>query len=95
MWSNYETVSSEEILVCPNPAVGVDHVVFSKIPSDSRVLKIYNIAGELVKVLYVNGQRNPRWYLDNSYAKPVASGVYIVQTESSKGVSCGKFVVVR
>ncbi|MBU1754119.1 T9SS type A sorting domain-containing protein, partial [bacterium] len=57
------------------------------------VIKIYNIAGELIKEIDVNAVELQRW---NISQENIASGIYIYTvTGGSEGKSVGKIGIVK
>ncbi|GAI52230.1 unnamed protein product, partial [marine sediment metagenome] len=82
-----EGLPSESVFNYPNPAKGVDKTTvhfecgYANLKSE---VKIYNIAGELVRTLPNEDRTSPasqtyeyEWKLNNDSGKKVASGVYI------------------
>ena len=74
-----------KINVFPNPYYGVNHqelnkysrfVTFNHLPS-SAVIRIFNLAGILVKTINHSGSQFESWDLTNESSLPVASGLYI------------------
>lgn len=83
----------EKINVFPNPYYGFNafessrsqkYVTFNHLP-DRATIRIFNLAGVLVKVIEKIPQSSPgqfvRWNLTNENNLPVASGIYIVHID--------------
>lgn len=81
----------QSINVFPNPYYGVNpqelnkyqrFVTFSHLPKDATI-RIYNIAGTLIKTITRAGAASQfeRWDLANESGLPVASGIYLVYIE--------------
>jgi hypothetical protein len=83
----------------PNPLiVGTkDDITIEGLPTIGMVdIKIYNIAGELVRderVLAPDG--NWKWNARNNDNEPVASGIYIYLMTNEKDKAVGKIAVIR
>ncbi|MEW6096310.1 MAG: cohesin domain-containing protein [bacterium] len=95
-----------EVIVYPNPykAWKHDHITFGHPREvDKRLtayatIKIFNIAGELVRTLEVvpsdNGEKI--WNVDNDSGEKVASGIYIYLITNPKGEKCiGKIGIIK
>ncbi|MEW6097054.1 MAG: FG-GAP-like repeat-containing protein [bacterium] len=65
----------EEVFVWPNPVHPPHKMTFGKLAGRSGVIKIFNIAGELVKKIPFDG--NTPWDVTNEDNRIVASGIYI------------------
>ncbi|MEW6606939.1 MAG: FG-GAP-like repeat-containing protein [bacterium] len=65
----------EDVFVWPNPVHPPHKMTFSKLAGRSGVIKIFNIAGELVKKIPFND--NATWDVTNEDNRTVASGIYI------------------
>ncbi|MEK7248786.1 MAG: T9SS type A sorting domain-containing protein, partial [Bacteroidota bacterium] len=83
----------QDIKVFPNPYYGLNRaetdrvsrfVTFSHLP-DQAIIRIFNLAGNLVRTLRkddpVNTNQFLRWNLQNENGLPVASGIYIAYIE--------------
>ena len=95
LWKKFVNIEKNVVYAYPNPAKNVEFVKFN-IPYDAKEIKIYNITGEFVNEIKVIDVFNTRWYLDNYYYKPVATGIYIfmVKTKDNK-IYKNKIAVVR
>ncbi len=95
----------QNVKVFPNPYYGFNRaetdrvnrfVTFSHLP-DQATIRIFNLAGNLVRTLEKNDQTNTnqfmRWDLQNENGLPVASGIYIVYIEM-KGIGTTKTLKV-
>ncbi|MGC8653900.1 MAG: T9SS type A sorting domain-containing protein [Candidatus Kryptoniota bacterium] len=81
----------DKINVFPNPYYGMNlmetnrllkYVTFNHLPPSNVTIRIYNLAGRLVKTIqHSNGTQFETWNLRNEANLPVASGIYIVQVE--------------
>ncbi len=86
--------------VYPNPvktgSMHYSRVVFDNIPIGSNI-KIYDIAGQLIKELETRDSSSNKvmWFLDNANDSKIASGVYIYFVEFRGKVKSGKIAVVR
>ena len=84
----------KKINVFPNPYFGanveevqplVHFVRFTHLPKTGVTLRIYNLAGDLVRTIeHDNNTQFEEWNLQNTFDIPVASGMYIVH------VDCGE-----
>ncbi len=109
---NYIVASGDldDILVVPNPYivssvyetnVEVKEIQFTRLPDDC-VIRIYNIAGELVQMLkhdmFSDGYRGPSieaWNLRTYNDQEVAFGVYYFHVMADGHEKTGKFAVIR
>lgn len=81
----------DRINIYPNPYYGANprelnkyqrFVTINHLPVTHRTnIKIYNLAGQLVKRLWNSGKQEIRWDLNNEDGLPVASGLYLVHIE--------------
>jgi len=83
----------------PNPFNPETNIEFS-VPVGGRVsLKIYNVAGQLVKVLaddvYAAGRHSINWNGTNENGKNVASGVYFYRMESGQTTLMKKMILMK
>ena len=78
-------VDVQHINVFPNPYYGVNtqevnkyarFVTFNHLPDQAKI-RIFNLAGILVKTIDHNGTQFERWDLNNQDGYPVGSGLYI------------------
>ncbi|MEO0114001.1 MAG: C25 family cysteine peptidase, partial [candidate division WOR-3 bacterium] len=86
--SNFEFRISN--LICyPNPFTAKTTIRFNGSPKGFSVLKIYNLAGELVKTLAVSGKRSALgelvWDGTDQFNRKVGPGLYFVLGEREKG----------
>ncbi|MDI6781165.1 MAG: T9SS type A sorting domain-containing protein [bacterium] len=89
-------VISDDIHVYPNPVdAGKNEVIFASLPLGKQVvLKIYNLAGELV--FEKSGVDSIIWGLRNSDNDSVASGIYVYfLRDGARVIKQGKIGVVR
>ncbi len=99
----YKTISKnqlEKIRVVPNPyfvSSSFDNqIMFNNLP-DKCEIKIFNVAGDLIKTINHRGETGATfWDLKNQAGLAVAYGlyVYVVKTDDGKK-QIGKFTVVR
>lgn len=90
--------------VFPNPYFGLNpqetnrlsrFVTFNNLP-DKAVIRIFNLAGQLVRTLEHDGGGFQRWNLLNSSNLPVASGLYVAHiTMPDVGEKVLKIVIVQ
>lgn len=86
-----------EAKVGPNPcrpSQGYTYVTFADLPAET-IIKIYTIAGDLVKQLQADASGQKRWDLINEDGKDVASGVYFVLLNGGGGTKTMKLAVQR
>lgn len=98
------TADLERILVVPNPYRGSEvwdqpgqgEVHFVNLPANARI-RIYTIAGDLVRVLeHADNVRDfERWDLKNAAGKLVASGIYMYRVEAGTFHFQNRLVVIR
>lgn len=83
----------------PNPFSGSITVNYQLAQAGRASLKVYNVAGQLVKTL-AEGQSLPGYYSrtwdgrDNA-GRRISSGVYIVRLESAEGLATRKLVKIK
>ncbi|MCI0697259.1 hypothetical protein L0337_35305 [candidate division KSB1 bacterium] len=95
------------IRVVPNPFVvtsGFDtvrdrhEIHFTRLPLQCTI-KIFSLAGELVKTIAhnadVNGASFERWDLKTEFGSEVAYGVYLYHVDSPAGTKMGKLAIMR
>ncbi len=98
------TTSLEKVTVVPNPYIvsaewesdiGEHKITFSGI-SGSCVIRIYNVAGELVKVInHDDGTSFAYWDIKNDDNQEAAPGLYFYHIDAGNiGTKIGKFVVI-
>ncbi len=102
-----------KIRVVPNPYVvasireapntpgtfgrGERKIEFQHIPADAKI-SIFTVRGDLVRVLYADGQINNgtvKWDVKSSENLDVAYGVYFYAVESSVGTKTGKIAIIK
>ncbi|MCB4791823.1 MAG: T9SS type A sorting domain-containing protein [Elusimicrobia bacterium] len=85
-----------KVYVYPSPCKSdSDTVTFARISNNTEI-KIYNIAGELVRTLKNNGGYDHlKWDLKNENDRKAASGIYIYTASDCKSVQKGKFAIVK
>ena len=86
------------VKVYPNPCRNPSStgVTFDNLTSDSLKIRIYNIAGELVKESSVYKEASWVWYGRNNSNNKVASGIYIYLVTNEKGEKkTGKIGLIR
>jgi hypothetical protein len=83
----------------PNPCNPETTIEYSLAQSCDVTLKIYNMAGQLIKTLVHEYQQagyyNIMWYGDNNAGQEVASGVYFYRIKAGDFVSTKKMVVLK
>jgi hypothetical protein len=101
-----------EVYVVPNPYYGSaawdlipnprdptgTHVDFMNLPTGEWTIKVYTVAGDLVRVLENDGSESigqVRWDLVSRNGQDVVSGLYLFTVESRFGTQIGKFVILR
>jgi hypothetical protein len=74
------------------------HIDFMHLPRDHSTIRIYTLAGDLVRTLEHDGSSGDgqaSWDLISRNGQDVESGIYLFTVESAMGHQVGKFVVVR
>jgi len=101
-----------DVFVTPNPYYGGaqwdlmpnpkdptgTHVDFMNLPAGPWTIKIYTLAGDLVRTLRNEGEVDvgqARWDLVSRNGQDVTSGIYLYTVESRYGTKVGKFVILR
>jgi hypothetical protein len=83
----------------PNPRDPTGtHVDFMNLPQGEWTIKVYTVAGDLVRVINNDGTDNigqARWDLVSRNGQDVVSGLYLFTCESRYGTQVGKFVILR
>jgi len=98
------TSSLDEVRVVPNPyivsaewesEIGVHQITFTGL-SGNCVIRIYNVAGELIKVIkHEDGTSFAYWNMLNSRDQEIAPGLYYYHVDAGNlGTKIGKFVIV-
>jgi hypothetical protein len=96
--------SADKVYVVPNPYYGSaawdltpnapdptgTRLYFMNLPRGQWTVKIYTLAGDLVRVL-----TKVRWDLVSRNGQDIVSGIYLYTVESERGNQVGKFVVLR
>jgi len=104
--NNYAAAQTavQQINVFPNPYYGYNpaeksrtdkFVTFSHLPENATI-RIFNLAGVLVKTIVKSGGGQfVRWDLNNENALPAASGIYLVHMElkDASGISLGSKIL--
>jgi hypothetical protein len=101
-----------EVWVVPNPYYGDTpwdlvpnprdptgtHVDFMNLPQGPWTIRIYTLAGDLVRVLENEGPGNVgqvKWDLVSRNGQDIVTGIYLFTVESPHGSQVGRFVVAR
>jgi hypothetical protein len=108
--ASQEKISADKVGVFPNPYYAYNpqetsrfarFVTFNNLPPVAKV-RIFNLAGQLVRVLDKNdASQYLRWDLTNHATFPVASGMYIAHVEmklpadNSTATKVLKFAVIQ
>ncbi|MEW6680768.1 MAG: fibronectin type III domain-containing protein [bacterium] len=92
----YPITSLKGIYAYPNPAFSKDkRIIFKGLPNDKIVIRIYNIASELIIEKEVFGD-SWIWDMKNKQGREVASGVYIWILKDNKGQKAfGKIGIIK
>ncbi len=86
----YSEAALEQIQVFPNPFFGYHaeqtssadpYVTFSNLPNGECTLRIFSLAGQLVRRFDHQSGTYETWDLTNTYGSAMASGIYIVHVE--------------
>ncbi len=83
----------------PNPAFGATEVAFA-LPSDARAaLRLYDVAGRLVRVLVSGpmtaGLHRVRWDGTDSAGQAAPAGIYFAKLEVARTVRSGRLLLLR
>ena len=97
--------SADDINVWPNPYFAYNpeertpltHIVtFTHLPESGSTIRIFNLAGQLVKLLeHNNGTQFETWNLTNNFNIPVGSGMYIAHITTAAGPKILKLAVIQ
>jgi hypothetical protein len=83
----------------PNPRDPTGtHVDFMNLPWGPWTIRIYSLAGDLIRVLENDGAQNvgqAKWDLVSRNGQDIVSGIYLFTVESQYGMQVGKFVIAR
>jgi hypothetical protein len=95
-----------DVKVVPNPYVVANafeqgterQIQFTRLP-EYATIRIYNVAGELIKTIYHSAENAitptiAKWDLKNENQQLVAPGVYFYHIETPKGTAKGKFIII-
>jgi hypothetical protein len=90
----------DQVIVYPNPYKAWEHgqiTFWGKKLTQGTVIKIYNVAGELIKSLKEFGNDyQVTWQADNDSGRPVASGIYIyIITNPAGEKRVGKIGIIK
>jgi len=102
----------DDIIVVPNPYYGSapwnltpnpkdptgSHVDFMNLPAGPWEIRIYTLAGDLVRVIRNDGETDigqARWDLVSRNGQDIVTGIYLYTVESRYGTKTGKFLVLR
>jgi len=92
------TANLESLIVYPNPfrpALGHTRIIFAAL-TEQATIRIFNIAGQLVKKQDVSGQYSWDWDGKNMDGKKVARGIYIwVVTNPAGEKRTGKIAIIK
>jgi hypothetical protein len=97
------TADLSRIRVVPDPyfeasmaenSPGQAYLEFTKLP-DKCTIRIYTLAGDLVKTIEHNGAGSEPWDLQSSNSERVSSGVYLFHIDSPYGQKIGRFAVIK
>lgn len=103
---------SGEAYVVPNPYYGSapwdlvpnprdptgTHVDFMNLPKGEWTIRIYSLAGDLVRVLQNDGAQDigqARWDLVSRNGQDIVTGIYLFSVESRYGTQVGKFAILK
>lgn len=94
------TPPKKKVVSFPNPVIVTymdgSTVKFKNIPLGAQKIKIYTLAGELVKQIEPDVSWEWKWDLKNKAGELVASGIYLFYLQVKKGKgTLGKIAVVR
>jgi len=93
----------DQIRVVPNPYMGYANwdngpgdrkIQFVNLPAGCTI-RIYTLAGELVRTLNNDDDGSVDWNLLSEAGRGIAAGVYLYNVESENGNHTGKFAVVK
>lgn len=83
----------------PNPTDPTGaHVDFMNLPRGEWTIRIFTVAGDLVRVLTNDGPADlgqASWDLVSRRGQDIVSGVYLFSVESRYGTQVGKFAIIR
>jgi hypothetical protein len=83
----------------PNPRDPTGtHVDFMNLPKGPWTIRVYTVAGDLVRVLENDGVFDLgqiKWDLVSRNGQDIVSGLYLFTVESDFGTQVGKFIVLR
>ena len=97
---NLPTLAEGKPLNAPNPFNpkngGVTYVYLPQaLRSASPILKIYNIAGELVRTVESYSPSRVEWDGKNDQGDTVANGIYLYVVQTDKGIGQGKVTLIK
>lgn len=100
--TSFRTSLLANVKIYPNPlklTEGIlNYFIFDNLPENTEI-KIFNIAGELVKTITpgeINIAGSTRWYLKNDSGCDVASGIYLCLFKHSSGETIvKKFALIK
>jgi hypothetical protein len=83
----------------PNPRDPTGtHVDFMNLPKGEWTIRIYSLAGDLVRVLQNDGAQDigqARWDLVSRNGQDIVTGIYLFSVESRYGTQVGKFAILK
>ncbi|MDI6642364.1 MAG: T9SS type A sorting domain-containing protein, partial [Elusimicrobiota bacterium] len=89
--------SVPRVKVYPNPfrpSEGHRQIVFSNLMIDNEI-RIYNLAGEVVKNVSVTGSFEWPWDVRNDSNETIASGIYFFTVTGKDGSCYGKIAIIK
>jgi hypothetical protein len=95
-------VLEDNIRVVPNPynkrgqtfPGEVDKILFKNLPLECTI-RIYTVAGDLVKKIDHSGSGDEPWDMKTDYNQYVKSGLFLYAVDSDIGSEVGKFIIIR
>jgi hypothetical protein len=89
----------EDLTVSPNPALTKAEIAASVADNGQVAIRIYDSFGKLIRTIQSgnmeSGDYTFGWDLNNESGAPVQTGTYIIQMETSTGVTSSRVSVVR
>jgi len=83
------------LAINPNPFRNFTSISFNAMPKDVRSIKIYDVTGNIVRVLTEIGSNIVMWDGKNGDGHLITAGVYFIKLETTQQTKIGKLMLLR
>ncbi|MBM4403013.1 MAG: T9SS type A sorting domain-containing protein [Candidatus Cloacimonetes bacterium] len=88
-------IPSTDLLIYPNPVRQGQLITIESSAKQPMIIDIYNLKGQLVQTLTLDGSGKCRWNLSDPQGKGLASGLYIVKQRGYDEVKPRKLMLIK